>query len=238
MKKKDKKKKEEFNINQLQESLIPAIVELTLDRNWRVRLGVVEKFPLLISVFGMKFFKDQIFKLTLGALQDMTAEIRLAAAQQLYQVAVIYDQMDQNLFHNKEISDYKKFRWAKETLIPALQDLCRSTIPYLHRIVILNVYQYLCEGLGPNENEELLIEIGAMLERDRVPNVRFKACQVLQILAQQKKIAMKHLESLIPQCQFAMKEDKDLDVKYFATKAYEALTQCLKEFQGQQQNST
>jgi len=89
---------DEFDVNQLQESLIPAIVELTLDKNWRVRLGVVEKFPLLISVFGMKFFKDKIFKLTLGALQDMTAEIRLAAAQQLYQFAVTYDTIEKKSF--------------------------------------------------------------------------------------------------------------------------------------------
>jgi len=117
-----------------------------------------------------------------------------------------------------------------------LQELWRSNAPYLHRLVIINVYHYLCEGQGLGENEELLVEIGAIMESDRVPNVRFKACQVLQSLAQQKFIASRHLESLLPKCQFVMKEDKDQDVRYFATKAYEAITQCLKEFQEEHSN--
>ncbi|ETO01085.1 hypothetical protein RFI_36355 [Reticulomyxa filosa] len=261
--KEEKEKQDEFDVTQLQESLIPAIVELTLDRDWRVRLGIVEKFPALATQFGAKFFKEKIFKLMLGALQDTTAEIRLAAAQQLFQVALAYDKIEQNNCLNKSTpNQYERFRWANEILIPALLDMWKSSTHYLHRIVILDVYRvriffffffffffflifilqmwqqsgsqhYLCEAMGPKENHKLLAEIGTQMARDTVPNVRFKASQILQALAERNVIEQKNLQSLLPQCQYTMDEDRDSDVRYFAAAAHEALARSLTTMQQQ-----
>ena len=52
-------KMKKFDISLLEESIIPSIMELTLDNDWRVRLGIIEKFPALAKQFGIKFFKFQ-----------------------------------------------------------------------------------------------------------------------------------------------------------------------------------
>eukprot|EP00488_Nonionellina_sp_1-RS-2012_P003084 TRINITY_DN62_c0_g1_i2.p1 TRINITY_DN62_c0_g1~~TRINITY_DN62_c0_g1_i2.p1 ORF type:complete len:116 (+),score=41.51 TRINITY_DN62_c0_g1_i2:256-603(+) len=40
-------KMKQFDISLLEQSIIPSIMELTLDNDWRVRLGIIEKFPAL-----------------------------------------------------------------------------------------------------------------------------------------------------------------------------------------------
>jgi hypothetical protein len=47
-----------FLLQQLSQSLLPAIVELAEDSKWRVRLAIIEYMPLLAGTFShySKFF--------------------------------------------------------------------------------------------------------------------------------------------------------------------------------------
>ena len=54
----------------LSQSVLPAIVELAEDRNWRVRLAIIEYLPLLASQLGVNFFDDKLGALCIHWLQD------------------------------------------------------------------------------------------------------------------------------------------------------------------------
>ena len=49
-----------IGIQQLSQSLLPAIVELAEDGKWRVRLAIIEHMPLLASQLGQQFFNDRL----------------------------------------------------------------------------------------------------------------------------------------------------------------------------------
>ena len=45
---------------QLSHSLLPAITELAQDRQWRVRMAIIEYMPLLASQLGVAFFDEKL----------------------------------------------------------------------------------------------------------------------------------------------------------------------------------
>ena len=55
---------------ELQQSLLPAIIELAQDGKWRVRLAIVEYMPLLAEQLGQKFFDEKLFGLCMAWLTD------------------------------------------------------------------------------------------------------------------------------------------------------------------------
>lgn len=72
-----------MGINQLSESLLPAIVELAEDSKWRVRLAIIEYMPLLASQLGIQCFNDQLTSLSLNWLVDHVYAVREAAVANL-----------------------------------------------------------------------------------------------------------------------------------------------------------
>ena len=68
------------------QSLLPAIVELAKDRQWRVRLAIIEYIPLLAKQLGVDFFDGKLSKLCMTWLEDCVYSIREAATKNLQQV--------------------------------------------------------------------------------------------------------------------------------------------------------
>jgi serine/threonine-protein phosphatase 2A regulatory subunit A len=56
--------------DELQFSLLPAIIDLAQDGKWRVRLALVEYMPLLAEQLGQKFFDEKLLKLCMNWLTD------------------------------------------------------------------------------------------------------------------------------------------------------------------------
>jgi serine/threonine-protein phosphatase 2A regulatory subunit A len=56
--------------DELQYSLLPAIIDLAQDGKWRVRLALVEYMPLLAEQLGQKFFDEKLLKLCMNWLTD------------------------------------------------------------------------------------------------------------------------------------------------------------------------
>merc|ERR1719474_1591446 len=189
-----------FDIKLLEESIIPSVIELTLDSDWRVRLGIIEKFPALAQQFGLRFFDQRLFDLSLAALEDNVADIRLEAASNQLQIANVFDRAasasDSESASNSNSKPMAKAvaaaddpkgaeygpppsDWAVERLIPALLRKARDSKHYLHRIVYLLSFKFLVEGLGPQRAKPVLTEIVRLLSDDPVANVRFKACQIV-----------------------------------------------------------
>jgi len=59
-----------IGMDQLSHSLLPAMVELSEDRHWRVRLAIIEYIPLLASQLGQDFFDDKLKSLCMRWLED------------------------------------------------------------------------------------------------------------------------------------------------------------------------
>jgi serine/threonine-protein phosphatase 2A regulatory subunit A len=85
----------------LSQSLLPAIVQLAEDKQWRVRLAIIEYIPLLASQLGVKFFDEQLSDLCMGWLGDTVFSIREAATQNL-----------------KKLTEVFGVEWANQSIIP------------------------------------------------------------------------------------------------------------------------
>lgn len=100
-------------------SLLPAILELSEDKQWRVRLQIIEYIPLVAKQLGEKIFDEKLFDLCLSWLRDKVYSIREAATQNLRNLAEVFG-----------------VQWAKKTVIPRVLGMI-SEESYLHRMTTL-----------------------------------------------------------------------------------------------------
>ncbi len=108
-----------IGIELLSQSLLPAIVELAEDRQWRVRLAIIEYIPLLASQLGVEFFDEKLGNLCMTWLGDCVYSIRDAATNNL-----------------KKLTEVFGVEWATNTIIPKVLSL--YTHPnYLYRMTTL-----------------------------------------------------------------------------------------------------
>lgn len=49
-----------IGIEELQTSLIPSLEELSKEKNWRLKLQVIEQFPMLARQLGEVFFNEKL----------------------------------------------------------------------------------------------------------------------------------------------------------------------------------
>lgn len=108
-----------IGMDRLSQSLLPAIVDLAQDKQWRVRLAIIEYIPLLASELGMEFFNEKLFDLCMTWLGDAVFSIRDAATTNLKQLVDIFG------------SD-----WAKTTVLPRVTKMAENE-NYLYRMTML-----------------------------------------------------------------------------------------------------
>lgn len=105
-----------IGIELLSQSLLPAIVQLAEDKQWRVRLAIIEYIPLLASQLGVKFFDEQLSNLCMGWLGDTVFSIREAATQNL-----------------KKLTEVFGVEWASQSIIPKVMAMGQHP-NYLYRM--------------------------------------------------------------------------------------------------------
>lgn len=105
-----------IGIDLLSQSLLPAIVQLAEDKQWRVRLAIIEYIPLLASQLGVKFFDEKLSNLCMGWLGDTVFSIREAATHNL-----------------KKLTEVFGVEWASEQIIPKVMGM-GSHPNYLYRM--------------------------------------------------------------------------------------------------------
>lgn len=71
-------------------SLLPAIVELASDSNWRVRLAIIENVPLIAERLGSSFFEDHLQNLSMSWMCDPVFSVRTAATKNLTRFTRIF----------------------------------------------------------------------------------------------------------------------------------------------------
>lgn len=91
-------------------------MQLAEDKQWRVRLAIIEYIPLLASQLGVTFFDEQLNSLCLGWLADTVYSIREAATLNL-----------------KKLTEVFGVDWAEQSIIPNVTSMSQHP-NYLYRM--------------------------------------------------------------------------------------------------------
>ena len=59
-----------IGVDLLSQSLFPAVVDLAEDKQWRVRLAIIDYIPLLAEQLGVQFFNEKLAMLCMTWLGD------------------------------------------------------------------------------------------------------------------------------------------------------------------------
>lgn len=108
-----------IGIELLSKALLPAIVELAEDKQWRVRQAIIEYIPLLANQLGVQFFDDQLGNLCMAWLGDHVFSIREAATVNLRKLTEVFG-----------------VAWSRVTLIPKVLAM-GSNSNYLFRMTTI-----------------------------------------------------------------------------------------------------
>lgn len=108
-----------IGIERLSQALLPAIMELAEDKQWRVRQAIIEYIPLLATQLGVEFFDDKLGALCMSWLGDTVFSIREAATINL-----------------KKLTDVFGVDWARTTIIPKVLSMGEHP-NYLYRMTTI-----------------------------------------------------------------------------------------------------
>lgn len=171
--------------------------------NWRLRKGLVEAMPSVVQHMGPDYFVDHFLNHSLLLVKDGVEEVRIAACEALARIAGITD-----------------INWAYERIFPTFKSLANED--YLTRLNMMTALERFLalENVQDRFQSECVAQIIAM-STDKVPNVRLRAAQALNYSLNSAAIS-NHLGVLKDQMLSALNDlqnDKDKDVRYFATHA-------------------
>ncbi|CDF34104.1 unnamed protein product [Chondrus crispus] len=196
----------------LSRELLPAVVDLAEDKNWRVRLATMHHIPLLASQLGRDFFEEnaKLGDLCISWLGDCVYSVREAAIANL-----------------KAVTEVFGIGWAKDHIVPQVLGMYDMSNNYLLRVTSLHAIGVLAEVVGSETVEELFLPIiTERAYRDPVPNVRFCSAKTLNLVIPYVRQDVR--ESKIRPCLLSLVDvnEKDKDVNYFAQQALQKLGTC------------
>ena len=91
-------------------------MQLAEDKQWRVRLAIIEYVPLLASQLGVKFFDEKLSSLCMSWLGDTVFSIREASTQNL-----------------KKLTEVFGVEWANDAIVPKVMAMGQHP-NYLYRM--------------------------------------------------------------------------------------------------------
>lgn len=196
----------------LSEELLPVITDLAEDKNWRVRLAIIDHVPRLAKQLGKDFFEvnKKLRELCISWLGDCVYSIREAAIKNL-----------------KALTEIFGLDWAKEHIVPQVLQMYDRSTNYLLRMTSLHAIGILAEVVNTETVEESFLPIVTeRASRDPVPNVRFCSAKTLNLVIPYVRQDIR--ESKIRPCLLTLVDssEKDKDVNYFAQQALYKLGTC------------
>ena len=186
-----------IDINNIIESIMPPIKEISANKSWRVRIQIMEIIPVLAKLFNQHLFMSNIFPICITSLMDSVFSIREASCKLF---VTIYKDVKNEEFEKK--------------LLEKLNELCLSS-SYLLRNTALVYIKFYIEKLDDKIYleffEKKLVGIVFNLSKDKIANVRLNCAFILNKI---KNIKFKdnkinaEINSIIE----ILKADKDADV--------------------------
>ncbi|CAG8663258.1 18260_t:CDS:2, partial [Racocetra fulgida] len=188
----------------LSQNLLPAIVELAEDKQWRVRLAIIDYIPLLASQLGVAFFDEKLGSLCMSWLGDNVYSIREAATINL-----------------KKLTEVFGVEWAKTTIIPKVLEMGTNQ-NYLYRMTTIFAITTMAPAVTPEVIRDHILPTVNNLVSDPIPNIRFNVAKSYEVLIPVLKQCAETavlLETQVKPALDKLRDDPDNDVKYFAEKA-------------------
>jgi len=199
-----------IGIDLLSQSLLPAIVELAEDKQWRVRQAIIEYIPLLATQLGKAFFDEQLGNLCMSWLGDNVFSIREAATVNLRKLTEVFG-----------------VDWAKVMIVPRIVEMASNT-NYLHRMTTVLAITTIVPTLSLEVIRDSILPVLTTLMSDPIPNIRFNVAKSLEVISQTLNNAPEGSvvakERIVPAVE-NLKNDADADVRYFANRALQQALQ-------------
>jgi serine/threonine-protein phosphatase 2A regulatory subunit A len=189
---------EVVNIDNFVQGIIPSLIEISDNNNWRVRCQVEEIVPVFARIVNRKLFLDNIMPICIKWLTDAVYAIRQRACKIM-----------------KRLYDIFKGEDFEKKLLSKISSMAKSD-SYLIRItVVLLIKEFLVDEYELDFMEKKLFPYISKLSNDKIPNVR-QACSVVikkLVRISKNKDVVKECKSIIDE----LKKDKDLEVVYAIT---------------------
>lgn len=205
------------NLFNKMEAVVHSILQMSKDKNWRVREAVGRLLPHLADAMGISFFEENLLAPWLKLLFDRVADVRSACVKGM-----------------PKLLSVAGANWTQTELLPHYTRLYKDSPSYLNRITIIRCFAELCTK-NHDEEQDLQVEdlqpqllesvVTFMLKglSDPVANVRMVSARGLQGILEQCEDEMR-LGIIEPALQERMEGDDDEDCKFFAQLALDACT--------------
>jgi len=186
---------------------VPALKDLSEDKNWRIKLSVVEQYPALAKQLGEQFFTEKLVQICLNWLNDNVYSIRMAAIDNF-----------------KELTKIFGSAWCERNVLKKLLEM-RLEQNYLYRLTTLFGIAELSEVLNMQFVKKSFIPVLQQTSKDKIPNIRMNVAKTIHKIRKKLYSAqVTQVESQIDQELIQilndLKGDEDDDVKFFTRKAF------------------
>jgi hypothetical protein len=193
------------DIDIINKYIIPIIQEGMTNKKWRFRYLVAENLAKVVGLLSKDKFMSTFFPIIKQLFSDHASEIRKETW---------------NIIEEIEKKVYKNFIYEN---IWEIQKEKMSSKNYILRIASMKSIDYLKKYYQNNVlKDEIIPFILENIKNEKVPNVKFSACEVLASLVNYlgkdpkiKKVAEDYISSLT--------NDKDEDVAFFSKKAIQEI---------------
>ncbi|KAK9470092.1 armadillo-type protein [Dipodascopsis tothii] len=229
-----------IGIDLLSQSLLPAIEQLAEDKQWRVRLAIIEYIPMLASQLGVKFFDTQLRDLCMRWLWDSVFSIRAAATENLKNLTEVFGVewsketiipkiveagSNQNYLYRMtscsaatSLAPVVSYDVIKDDILPFLNSMVGDSIPNI-RFNIARSYEIVVRLL--REKAVGGDKAGAPAKPDAEPEAMIQdtAKDLTPEEAARLDAANDVIRTLVVPNLEKLKDDADVDVRYFAGKS-------------------
>ncbi|CAG9329304.1 unnamed protein product [Blepharisma stoltei] len=175
---------------------VPLLIQLMGDSQWRVRLKAVECLAQLGTILGKDEFNEHLATPLMKWIEDPVFAVREAVLEAANKLAIAFDG-----------------EWLRIYIMPLINVLSYSPA-FNKRMTALRIISKLGKYLDDNDCFLCL----KTLSKDRVPNIRFNVAKTIKNLVE-STTNRKDIMLLLDQ----LKNDTDMDVKYYAEDAVRAL---------------
>ena len=185
--------------------ILPIIKEGMTNKKWRFRYLVAENLTKVVGMLSKEKLMNEFYDIIMQLFNDHAAEIR----KETWKICEEIENKVYPGFIYEKIWDTQKQKFGSKNYILRISSM--KSIDHLKKYYKKNVLI-----------DEIIPEIVEMAKKEKVPNVKFSACEVLASLVnflgkepKIKNIAEDYISSL--------KNDKDEDVVFFSQKALQDL---------------
>lgn len=188
----------------MEATLLPAVVELSRDLQWRVREAVISTFPALAGNMGTDYFRENLLTIYLTAFTDMVGQVRTSTTEIL-----------------EDLLGAVGSDWILENIIPKLTEMFDRSQVYQERVNVLQAFKQLACDKASTALLNEMTQVAIRGARDNIPNVRVGAAKTLEDLSKHAGQAI--VSSQVRPCLAELQSDSDSDVRYYACVALESM---------------